>query len=121
MKTFLKGLRNVIVAGFMFLLPVYVLLVIFTKAWTSLSSIGARLACAFGLKSILGVGGSTIVSSLVLIAIWLVCGLLVRISYVGRLNRAIEGRLSKHVPGYATYRAMIDEKVNPKESPQYPC
>jgi len=38
MKTFLKVLRDIILAGLMFLVPVFVLFVIFMKAWTSLSS-----------------------------------------------------------------------------------
>src|SRR5262249_53160690 len=116
MKKYVRSLRDIVIAGFMFLVPVYVL---FTKAWTSLSTIGTKLAAVFGLKSIFGVGGSTILSSLVLIAIWLVCGLLVRISFVGSLNKAVESRLAKYVPGYATYRAMIEERVHRKEPPQY--
>ena len=40
MKTFFAKLRRVAIAGFLFLLPVYVVLVIATKAWTSLSSVG---------------------------------------------------------------------------------
>lgn len=121
MKKYVRSLRDIVIAGFMFLVPVYVLFVIFTKAWTSLSTIGTKLAAVFGLKSIFGVGGSTILSSLVLIAIWLVCGLLVRISFVGSLNKAVESRLAKYVPGYATYRAMIEERVHRKEPPQYAC
>ena len=37
MKSFIKNLRNIAIAGFFFLLPVYVLLILLTKAWTSLS------------------------------------------------------------------------------------
>jgi len=60
MKTFLAHVREVAISGFFALFPVYVLFVIITKAWTSLASMGTRLAGMFGLKSILGVGGTTV-------------------------------------------------------------
>jgi hypothetical protein len=44
MKSFFANIRKIAVAGFLFLLPVYVLLVIITKAWASLSSVGTGLA-----------------------------------------------------------------------------
>jgi hypothetical protein len=122
MKTFFANLPSIAVSGFLFLLPLYVLLVIFTKAWASLSSIGTRLAAVFGLKSILGLGGSTVLSGLLLIFIWLVCGLLVRLSFVDAFSKAIERRLSEYIPGYATYKAMAEEKVHHKvKTLPYPC
>ena len=82
MKAFFSKVRNVLVAGFLFLLPVYVVLIIISKAWTSLSSIGTKVAAMFGMKSILGVGGSTVFSGLLLIIIWIACGLLVNFSHL---------------------------------------
>src|SRR5262245_28798875 len=114
MKTFLKNIRNIAVAGFLFLMPVYVLLIIFTKAWTSLSSLGARTAAMFGLKSFLGVGGSTVFSGLILFLIWMVCGLLVRLSFVAALNSRVEQWLAAYIPGYGTYKAMAEEKLRGK-------
>ena len=64
MNTFFARLRSVAVSGFLFLMPLYVVVVITTRAWTSLSSLGAKMAAVFGLKSILGVGGSTVLSRL---------------------------------------------------------
>ena len=88
MKSLFTKIRNLAVAGFLFLLPVYVLLVIITKAWASLSSIGTSLAKMFGLPAMLGVGGSTAVSGLLLIVVWIGCGLVVRISFVDAFNKA---------------------------------
>jgi hypothetical protein len=114
MKAFLTNLRKVAISGFFALFPLYVLLIIITKAWTHLSSVGAKIAAIFGIKSILGVGGTTVFSGLVLIAIWIVSGLLVRVSFVGALNRAVEKALSKYIPGYETYKTMAEEKLEKK-------
>lgn len=114
MKNLFANIRNVAVAGFLFLLPVYVLLVIITKAWTSLSSIGTGLAKLFGLESVLGVGGATAVSGVLLILIWIACGLLVRLSFVDAINKGIERLLVKYVPGYSTYKAIAEDKLHQK-------
>jgi hypothetical protein len=114
MKTFLAKLRNVAMAGFFFLLPVYVLFIILTKAWSSLSSLGGSIAGMFGMKSILGVGGNTVFSGLLFITIWIACGLLVRVSFVAGFSNRVENLLSKYIPGYATYRTMAEEKLRNK-------
>ena len=112
MKTLFANLRSVAVSGFLFLLPVYVLFIIITRAWTSLASLGTTVAGIFGLKSILGMGGSTVVSGLLLIAIWLACGVLVRISFVAATRKVIDGWLKKYIPGYEMYEAMAEERVH---------
>jgi hypothetical protein len=63
------------------------------------------------MKSILGVGGSTVFSGLLLIVIWIACGLLVRFSFVAAFNNRLEGWLSKYVPGYSSYKAIAEEKL----------
>ncbi len=114
MKSFLAKLRDVATAGFFFLLPVYVVFIILTKAWSSLSSLGGSIAGMFGMKSILGVGGNTVFSGLLLITIWIACGLLVRVSFVAGFNKRVENLLSKYIPGYATYRTIAEEKLRNK-------
>ena len=85
-----------------------------TKAWTSLSSIGSKLASMFGVKTILGLGGTTIFSSILIIAIWLVRGLLMRFSFIGALSRALEKAIASLIPGYESYRAVAEEKLEHK-------
>jgi hypothetical protein len=111
MKTFFTNLRQTAIAGFFFLFPVYVIFIMISKAWTSLTSIGSKLALIFGAKSVLGVGGAPLFSSLFIIATWLLCGLLVRVSFVGAFSRALERTISSLIPGYAGYRSIAEAKV----------
>lgn len=53
MKTLLAHLRDIAISGFFALFPLYVLFIIITKAWTSLTSVRARISGMFGMKSIL--------------------------------------------------------------------
>lgn len=114
MKALLKNARNVAVAGFFFLLPVFVIFIVVTKAWTSLSSVGTAIAGVFGMKSILGLRAASVSTGLVLVAICYLCGLLVRFSFVAAFSRSIGSFLSKYIPGYETYKAMAEEKLQNK-------
>jgi hypothetical protein len=114
MQTYFAACRRIAVTGLLFLLPVYVLLVIGTKAWTSLSSLGTSLASMFGLKSIMGVGASNVLSGISLIVWWFGCGLLAHVSVVAAFRSRIDGWLAAYIPGYTTYRVMVEGKLQGK-------
>jgi hypothetical protein len=111
-KTFLGKFRDITISGI--LAPLYVFLIIFNKAWKSLSSIGAGIAQMLGMKSVLGVGGATLSSGLLVIVILLVTGLLARYSFFGAVGRAAERQLSKYVPDYDSYKAKAEERFRHK-------
>ena len=92
-------LRNLFVAGFFFLLPAFVALIIASKVWAALTSGGARLASIFGLKSLLGLGATHIFTGILMIAICLLCGLLVRVSFMANFSQRAERTLAKYLPG----------------------
>jgi len=108
-----KSLRDVVMAGLLFLLPIYVVIILLGKAWAPLSKAGKKIAALAGLDSVLGVAGSTILTLILLVATWLICGLLVRFSFVSALSKAAERWLSKNIPGYDTYRALAEDKLKP--------
>jgi len=114
MKAFLARLRDITISGILALLPLYVFLLVITKAWKSLSSIGTGVAQMLGMKSVLGVGGATVFSGLLIVTIWLVTGLLVRYSFLGAVSKAAEKQLSKYVPDYESYKAKAEEKLQQK-------
>ena len=114
MKAFLGKFRDITISGILALLPLYLFLIVISKAWKSLSSIGAGIAQMLGMKSILGVGGATVFSGLLVIAIWLVTGLLVRYSFLGAVSKAAEKQLSKYIPDYDSYKAKAEEKLQHK-------
>ncbi|MGH6880580.1 hypothetical protein [Hypericibacter sp.] len=114
MKTFLTNLRNLAIAGFFFLLPVIVVFVILTKAWVGLTSVGKKIAQVFGLNSF-GFGGTTVATGLLLIALCLLCGLLMRYAFLAAFRQSVEGLLLKYLPGYGVYKSMAEEKLQHKQ------
>jgi hypothetical protein len=59
-------------------------------------------------------GGSTIFTGLLVIALWIVCGLLVRFTFMGALSRAVERGLSQYIPDYARYKGIAEEILQHK-------
>jgi uncharacterized membrane protein len=114
MKTLLANVRNLAISGFFFLLPIVVIFVIIAKAWNALTSIGTRMAGIFGVSSIVGLKGSHIFTGLLMLAICIVCGLLVRVSFVAGFHNAVERWMSKYIPGYDAYKAIAEEKLQNK-------
>jgi uncharacterized membrane protein len=114
MKAFFTKLRDVVISGFFALSPIYVVFLIVSKAWTHLTTIGAKVSGIFGLKTIFVIHAGVAVTGLLLLTIWLISGLLVRISFVNALSRTMERSLSRFLPGYATYKEMAEKKLQHK-------
>lgn len=110
MRTFLVNLRNIAIAGFFFLLPVIVVLIIVTKAWGALTSVGAKLAAMFGMKTIVGLASTSVFTGLLLVVICIACGLLVRVTFVSALGNMVEGGWQ------STFQAMRPTRLWRKRS-----
>ena len=99
---------------FLALLPLYVMFLIIGKAWKALTTLGAGVAGIFGMPPVMGVRPNTIFTAILVIAVWIVFGLLVRFTFVGAVSQAAEGTIAKYVPDYARYRSMAEEKLQHK-------
>jgi uncharacterized membrane protein len=115
MKSFFTKLRKLIFNGLIFLMPVIVLIIVLSKAWGAATEIGGKIAGLFGMKTIMGLGSVTVFTSLLLILVCLLCGFLVRFSFMRMVNKSLERTMLKYVPGYANYKAMAEEKLENKQ------
>jgi len=85
----------VAISGFFALFPIYVMFLMFTKACTHLTAIGAKISGTFGIKTIFGIHAGMAFTGFLILAVWFVSGLLVRISFMNTLSRAMERTSSK--------------------------
>lgn len=115
MKTITQKIKSYLVAGIFFLMPVIVILILFTKAFGALKSVGSKLSALFGMKTIIGIGSATIVTSLLLILVCIVCGyLVVQFNFMKKINVVVENAMIKYIPGYETYKSMAEEAIHKK-------
>lgn len=115
MKKFYQKLRDSFVSGIIFLLPLLILFVILSKVFQFLTGFTTKIAAIFGLKSFVGISGGTIVSTLSLIVLCIICGYLVRIAFIKSISRWVDQQMMSHIPGYSVYREIAMSKLEDKE------
>lgn len=115
MKRTIENLRDTFIAGLIFLLPLLVLLVLLTKAFHFLTGFTGKIAALFGLKSFMGISGGTIVGTVSIIILCIICGYLVRISFFNAISKWLDKKLAATIPGYLVYREMAMAKLTEKE------
>jgi hypothetical protein len=111
MKALVRSLADLCLAGFLFLLPVFVVFQIVNRGWTALGSVAVHIVRVIGARHILGVQAETAVTGVLLILMCVLFGWLVRFSLVSAFHNVIERQLVKYVPGYEAYKATTEGKV----------
>jgi uncharacterized membrane protein len=120
MKSLIDNFRNTILSGILFFLPIFFLWGLIQKVWQSLTGSGAKLAALVGVKTVAGIGTASIVTTLLLILIFYICGLLVRFGIIGKFRSWIENTLLQYIPGYLTYKVKMEEKLVSKDDTRQP-
>lgn len=120
MRNFFQHVKTRVIAGVIFLIPVFVIIMIVQKLWKILSGSGHYLANTLGFKPIFGNSSAQIATGLLLALLFYFFGWLVRFSILNRWRDWIENALLQYIPGYLTYRAQLQEKISPTEDPRQP-
>ena len=120
MKKFLNHIKSRVLAGVIFLIPLFAIILIIQKLWKTLTGAGNYLVQLFGLKSLLGSNSVTIATAVLLVILFYFFGWLVKFSSLNRVRDWMETTLLQYIPGYLTYKAQLQEKVNPKQDSRIP-
>jgi len=115
----LARLRNRIVSGFIFIMPVLITLVILGQFWKHLMRIGGGLSKLLKVDTVLGQAGDAVAAVLLFIVVCLVAGLLARISFLKRISEQIDERLDRLIPGYGQVRTATHEKIGVGKSDEH--
>jgi len=103
-KTY-QRVRNHVVSGFLFVMPVLICLAVISRFWKHLLRVGGLLSRGLRIDTALGPSGDAVMACVFFVFVCGVAGLLVRISFLKRLGERIDERLSRMVPGYAQLRS----------------
>lgn len=120
MKKVLDKIRNTVIAGIVFLIPVFVIIIILEKFYGKMTGFGAQLANFLGIGSFAGVGAASIATTLILLALFYVSGLLVRLSFLTKASAWVEKNVLQFIPGYLGYKVKMEEKLLPRQEPKVP-
>ena len=111
MKRFLKILRNHIITGFVFFMPVLISLVIISTFWNKLLRVGSKLAKLMKIDTVFGSTGDAIVTVILIILICIVAGFLVKLSVFKKMSDALDDALANFIPGYNDLRTTTEKKI----------
>jgi uncharacterized membrane protein len=107
----LARLRNLIVSGFIFIMPVLITVIILGQFWKHLLRIGSALSKLLRVDTILGPPGDAVAAVLFFVAVCLVAGFLTRISFLRKISEQIDQKLDHLIPGYGQIRTETTKKI----------
>lgn len=112
-KAYLVKSRNKVTSGMMYLMPLFVLFIVIEKFWYKISHLGKIIVHNFKLDAFLGKYSLTITTGLLLLLIFYVFGYLATLNGFKKFYNWLEGMLLGVIPGYSTYKAQLENKINP--------
>src|SRR5262245_13666326 len=109
-------LRNLTVSGFIFIMPVLIMVLILGQFWKQLLRIGGALSRLFRVDTVLGPSGDAVVAVVFFLVVCLVAGFLTRISFLRKISEEIDVKLDQWIPGYGKVRSDATKKVGFKKA-----
>jgi uncharacterized membrane protein len=113
-------LRNHIITGFIFILPVLITLIVIMRFWNHLLVLGGRSSKLLHVHTVLGPSGDAVMAIVILLLICVAAGYLVRVSFLKRVSERIDQQLNTLVPGYSQLRSETRKKVGVDAQQQAP-
>lgn len=113
MKSILRFIKTTITGGILFLLPVVLLIIIFTKAYTILHKLSAPISEKLP-DLIFGLDGSNLIAILLLFIICFFSGLLFRSKFAKKWISKIEDDVLINLPGYALIKSITAGAIGEK-------
>jgi uncharacterized membrane protein len=109
-KTY-ERVRNHIVTGFIFIMPVLICLVVLSRFWKHLLRVGGLLSRGLHIDTALGASGDAILACIFFLFVCGAAGFLVHFSFLKRWGDRVDERLSRMVPGYTKIRSETRKRV----------
>lgn len=116
-KNTLIFLQHTILGGLLFLVPLFAIIIIFGKIWQKMTGVGAKLSALLGIKSVAGIGGGPLMTTLIILSICIVSGLLIKLTFFQQFRNWLDNLLVKYIPGYEFYKITLEQKIRKEEVP----
>ncbi len=111
MKKYVDKFRNTILSGIILFLPIFFLIWLIKNLWYSLAGFGAKIASLVEFKIVPGLVAASIITAILILLIFYICGLLVQFAFIGKIKNWIEDNLLQYIPGYITYKVKVETKL----------
>ena len=120
MKTLAQYIRNTVLVGLLFLVPLFVLLFVAQKVWTFFHQLGRGLAETLNLGPAAAAGG-LIAAVMLFLLLCFVFGLIAKWSIAAAMRNWFESSLKRVFPLYDYYRTLIEQNLDPADKAVRPA
>lgn len=111
MKSTYRSLRNHIVTGFIFLMPVLISIAVVGKFWSKLLAAGNKVSKLIRVDTLLGPAGDAIIALILFLLLCVVSGYLVKLSVFRRMSDWLDEKLASFIPGYTDLKKETEVKI----------
>ena len=117
MKRACRIIRNHVITGFIFLMPVLISIAVIGKFWNKLLAVGQKVAKFLRVDTLLGATGDAIIAVILLLLLCVAAGFLVKLTVFKRMSDWLDEKLAVFIPGYNDLRKETEIKIGagPKE------
>jgi uncharacterized membrane protein len=103
--------RNHLVTGFIFVMPVLIALAVIMKFWDHLLKIGAAMSKLLSVGELLGPSGDAVMAVVFSLLVCAAAGYLVRVSFLKRVSERVDAQLNGMFPGYRQLRTQTTKRI----------
>lgn len=103
--------KRTFIAGFLLLLPMLIIWVLFSKVWHPLLNLIGKLSDKLHIELFWGVSLLGLVTVLAMVLLCFLLGLVARFAVVTSFHRWVDKHLLQFMPGYEYVRAMLQERL----------
>ena len=116
MKLFFKPIRNLIIGGVFFIIPLILLIIIITKALSLLKPLVSIVMEKTGLEGFFGAATATVFGVTIIVMISAIAGFLLQSGLIGAWGTSFEEWLFIHAPGLQAKKFLMqgDKEVHAK-------
>lgn len=120
MKKSVKKIKDTVISGIVLFLPIFILLSIFNKVYSTLYKTGHKLTEILGLDNAGDKKWVPFVTLFLVVVLFFICGLMVRFAMVTKMKEWIENNVLLYIPTYSKYKAKMTAKLQPEEDVRSP-
>jgi len=120
MKRLRTFLRDTVIGGLLFLVPIFVLIEVARRIWDFFVNLGENLVTSLGFEELSGLASTSILTALLVLLTCVGFGMLARWSIARQARNWIDNKLDQTFPFYDYYRALVQQKIKPTDEPARP-
>jgi uncharacterized membrane protein len=113
-----KSIRNHIITGFIFLMPVLISIAVVGKFWDKLLKAGNKISKLIKVDTLLGSAGDAVIALLLFLFLCILAGYLVKLSVFKRMSDWLDEKLATFIPGYNDLRKETEVKIGKTSTEQ---